>query len=103
MDIMTTEGLVQKILTEDPASRDSDNYLFYKVCKVLLAEQGKDIETMGFVNLFLSLKGYGLPQFETVGRIRRKLQSVHPEFAASEHVDRIRSSNQGQFFEYARE
>lgn len=72
-NLTNASALVKDILTENPAARDSDNLLFYLACKKILADHGKNIDTIGFGNLFLSLHKYGLPQFETVGRVRRKL------------------------------
>ena len=104
MDNLTTiSALVQDILVNEPDSRDSDNLLFYLVCKKLLADQGEDIETMGFGKLFLSLKGYGLPQFETVGRCRRKLQQEFPELQASNDVRCGRMNQCDSFKEFAME
>lgn len=100
-DLQSTTELVKDILTENPDSRDSDNFLFYLVCKKLLGDQGMDIETMGFTKLFLSLHGYGLPQFGTVGRVRRKLQQQFPELKCSYNVGVSRSMNEALFEEYA--
>ncbi len=104
MDNLTTvSALVQNILVNEPDSRNSDNLLFYLVCKKLLADQGEDIETMGFGKLFLSLKGYGLPQFETVGRCRRKLQQEFPELHCSPAVAMTRASNRDAFTAYGKD
>lgn len=103
MQIETTTALVKDILTVNPASRNSDNFLFYLVCKKLLDDQGIDVETIGFVKLFLSLPGYGIPQFETVGRVRRKLQQEFPELRCNETVGQARSASQDAFKDFALE
>ena len=104
MDNLTTvSALVQDILVNEPDSRNSDNLLFYLVCKKLLADQGEDIETMGFGKLFLSLTGYGLPQFETVGRCRRKVQQEFPELQCSLDVAMSRASSRDSFAAFGRE
>ena len=69
MPIESTTALVHNILMMNSASRNSDNLLFYLVCKKLLGDQGIDIENMGFVKLFLSLSAYGLPPFESCSMI----------------------------------
>lgn len=102
-EFTNTTELVQRILTNNPKSRNSDNYLFYMVCKILLGKQGVNIETIGFGKLFLSLKEYNLPQFETVGRIRRKLQHDMPELACCVEVGMERAANEDAFKEFARE
>lgn len=101
--LSTTAGLVKEILETNPAARDSDNFLFYLVCKKLLANQGIDIDTMLFVSLFLSLSAYDLPQFETVGRVRRKLQQKFPEFRCSDKVALYRCMNEDSFTGFATE
>lgn len=102
-EFTNTTELVQSLLTNDSKSRNSDNYLFYMVCKILLGKQEVNIETIGFGELFLSLKEYNLPQFETVGRIRRKLQHDMPELACCEAVGMERALKVDAFRDYARE
>ena len=104
MDNLTTvSALVQDIMVNEPDSRDSDNLLFYLVCKKILADHGKNIDTIGFGNLFLSLHKYGLPQFETVGRVRRKLQQTFPELHCSPAVAMTRASNRDAFTDYGKD
>ncbi len=104
MDNLTTvSALVQDILTNEPDARNSDNLLFYLVCKKLLADQGEDIDSMLFGKLFLSLKGYGLPQYESVGRCRRKLQHEFPELQCSLEVGVSRASNMDSFADYGKD
>ncbi len=104
MDNLTNvSALVKNILTENPAARNSDNLLYYLVCKKVLADHGKRIDTMGFGNLFLSLHKYGLPQFETVGRVRRKLQQTFPELRCSPAIAMTRTSNRDAFTDYGKD
>ena len=98
-----TSELVKDILTNNEASRNSDNLLFYLVCKPLLAEQGVEVDKVGFAELFLSLKEYGLPQYETVGRIRRKLQQEFPELICSSEVGLNRSMIEDSFKDFAKD
>lgn len=102
-NLTNASALVKDILTEEPAARDSDNLLFYLVCKKVLADHGKNIDTMGFGKLFLSLRQYGLPQFETVGRVRRKLQQTFPELHCSPAVAMNRASGRDAFTNYAKD
>lgn len=102
-NLTNASALVKDILTEEPAARDSDNLLFYLVCKKILADHGKNIDTMGFGKLFLSLRQYGLPQFETVGRVRRKLQQTFPELQCSPAVAMNRASGKDAFTNYAKD
>ena len=104
MDNLTTvSALVKEVLETVPDSRDSDNLLFFLVCKRILADQSIDIETMEFGKLFLSLKGFGLPQVESVGRCRRKLQHEFPELQCSQQVAMHRAERMNSFTEYGKE
>ncbi len=85
--------LVLSILIENKQARNSDNHLFYLVGKNILSEKGIDIDNIGFKELMLSLKEYGLPQFETVVRARRKLQQQFPELSGNEQVSMARLAN----------
>ncbi|KXG42651.1 hypothetical protein [Tepidibacillus decaturensis] len=103
MDEFTnTSELVMYILTNDEQSRNSDNYLFYLVGKKILGSKGIDIDKIGFKKLFLSLKEYGLPQFETVGRIRRKLQHEFPQLSGCESVSMQRLLNEESFNDFSK-
>lgn len=102
-NLTNASALVKDILTEEPAARDSDNLLFYLVCKKILADHGKNIDTIEFGKVFLSLHQYGLPQFETVGRVRRKLQQTFPELQSSSDVRNGRMNHCDNFKEYAME
>lgn len=103
MDELTnTSQLVKSILINDKQSRNSDNYLFYLVAKKILGSKGIDVDKIGFKELFLQLREYGLPQFETVGRIRRKLQQEFPELSGSESVSIQRLLNQEAFNDFAK-
>lgn len=102
-NLTNASALVKEILVEVPAARDSDNLLFYLVCKKVLADNGKNIDSMGFGKLFLSLHKYGLPQFETVGRVRRKLQQTFPELQSSSEVRSGRMNHCDSFKEFAME
>lgn len=103
MDEFTnTSELVMSIMINDKQSRNSDNYLFYLVAKNILGIKGIDVDKIGFKELFLSLKEYGLPQFETVGRIRRKLQNDFPELSGCESVSMQRSLNEESFVDFAK-
>lgn len=102
-DISTTSALVKDVLMNHPSSRNSDNLLYFMVCKDVLAGKGIDIDTIGFGQLFLSLHEYGLPQFETVGRVRRKLQQTFPELQCSPDVAMLRASGRDAFSDYAKD
>lgn len=99
-DLQTVESLVYRILMIDPQTRNSDNYLFFKVCMHFLQQQGINIYELSFSALFLHLKQYGIPQFETVGRCRRKIQEKNPDLRGNRQVTEQRSENEEIFRDY---
>ena len=101
-ELTSTSALVMSLLVNDKQSRNSDNYLFYLVAKKILGSKGINVDEIGFKDLFLALNEYGLPPYETVGRIRRKLQHDYPELSGSKSVSEQRFLNQEAFSEFAR-
>lgn len=102
-DLNTISEKVKQILEDEPAARDSDNLLFWKIAHDTLEGQGLDIDTMSFTELFLSLNSYGIPKFETVGRIRRKIQSDFPELKGTGRITAARELKAESFRAYAHE
>ena len=98
-EIQTTSDLVKKILTEDKRARNSDIYLYIKVCETLNPEALKQ----PFIEVQTHLKKYGLPPIETVGRCRRKITRAFPELAGNNAVEEQRMLNEEAFREYARQ
>lgn len=101
MDIQNTTEQVKDILTNNTAARDSDNLLFYLVCKEELKKEGKDADSIGFAELFLT--AFYLPPFETIARIRRKVQKDYPDLCGSRRATRKRAIFENVMREYALE
>lgn len=97
-ELQTITAIVKDILVNDPDARNSDEYLYCKVCQKV----GGIFVTLPFWKVFLNRKEYGLPPFETVGRARRKLQETHPELAGNSTVEAHRMLNEEVFKDYAR-
>lgn len=102
-ELKTTTDLVRYVLLMYPNTRDSDNYLYYRVLKIIGDRKGIDIDSMSVTTFFMNLRQYGFPTFETVCRIRRKLQEKYPEFVGSDSINAYRDSNERRFRKYARE
>lgn len=98
-ELQTITGIVKGILEHDPDTRNSDEYLYLKVCEKV---SGMCLN-LPFWKVFLNRKTYGLPSYETVGRVRRKLQETHPELAGSSTVEAQRMLNEEVFRDYARQ
>jgi len=97
-ELQTITAIVKDILEHDPDARNSDEYLYLKVC----AKFSGKCMNLPFWKVFLNRKAYGLPSYETVGRARRKLQETHPEFAGNSTVEAHRMLNEEVFKDYAR-
>lgn len=98
-ELKTITAIVKDILEHDPKARNSDEYLYLKVCEKVSGM----CMNLPFWKVFLNRKAYGLPPFETVGRARRKLQETHPEFAGNCTVEAQRELNEEVFRDYARQ
>lgn len=87
------KNLVYNILDRDPKARNSDMYLYFRVCETLNASA---IEKP-FGEVLLGLQDLGLPGFETIRRTRQKLQEVNPKFAACDTVQDFRTLEEIRF------
>ena len=101
-NIKNTSDLVKEVLIRNPQARNSDNYLYYIICKAKLAGQGIDIDRISFQDGLLHRNDYGLPAFETVRRTRQKVQQCFPELAGNAEVEAMRVIQEEAFRDYAR-
>lgn len=101
-ELNNTTELVKSVLKLHPQARNSDNYLYYTVCKIIGRRNGIDVDSMSMPRFFLHLKQWGFPQFESVRRARQKIQAECPELAADANVEDGRMLNEEAFREYAR-
>jgi hypothetical protein len=101
-ELNNTAALVKSILEMHPQARNSDNYLFYLVCKTIGRRNGIEIDEMSMPKFMLHLKEYGFPQFETVRRTRQKIQAAHSELAGNSKVEAQRLLNEESFRDFAR-
>lgn len=101
-ELKNTSELVKAVLKLHPQARNSDNYLYYTICKIIGRRNGIDIDSMSMPRFFFNLKDYGFPPFETVRRTRQKLQASYPELAGDSNVEGQRILNEEAFKDYAR-
>lgn len=97
-ELRTTTKLVKEVLTDYPATRNSDDLLYIKVCECI----NPISVCMTFKDMLLKRKDWQLPAFETVRRTRQKVQSENPELAGNIAVEGHRKVNEEVFREYAR-
>ena len=101
-DLKTTKRLVADALEKHPQTINSDNYLYYIICKGQLEKQGLDIDRISFANALLHRKEYDLPPFESVRRTRQKAQEKNPALAALPEVESARLDLEEEYREFAR-
>lgn len=90
------ENIVRTILTTKAATRGDDKLLYYWV----LSMEGYNLNISLYRYL---LNGEGFPNFDTITRVRRKLQEKYPELRPPKG-DQIRRENAEQeYLDYARE
>ena len=82
--------IIEGLLRENARARDDDAYLYAKVCNRLNPEAMR----VPFVVVISQLKDYGLPGYDTVTRLRRRIQSEHPELRASDQVEDWRAEKE---------
>lgn len=94
--------IVKRVLTEDGKSRNSDDYLYMKVCKIIAEERGFVLERIPVTDFFGMRKAYGFPPFESVRRSRQKCQAEDELLRADRCVKDAREENEQVYKEYAR-
>lgn len=102
-DLTNISEDVKHCLVDHPATRNSDNLLFWTLAHDALAKKGIDIDRISFTDVILSLNRYGIPKFETVVRLRRKIQSDFPELKGCKEITEGRSDKEQEFIEFANE
>lgn len=97
-ELKTTAHIVKSVLINHPAARNSDDMLYYFVCR----EINPQCVDAPFISVILSRKNYGIPGFETVRRTRQKIQAEFPELAATERIKAARKEKEAEYREFAR-
>lgn len=102
MKFETVEKLVFYILERDEKARNSDMHLWLRACEIVGEQKGVHVDSMSVIRFFVETKKIGLPQYETVSRCRRKIQSLYPALASERKIAKERRENEEKFKEYAR-
>lgn len=97
-ELKNTTALVKDVLTKHPVARNSDDVLYYLVCKRIDAIS----LNMPFKEVILNRKKHGYPSFTYVARAGRKVRERNPELAGIDDVERYREENELIFEEYAK-
>lgn len=96
-DIIRVEVLVKEVLEKIPATRKDDFLLMVNVYDKI----SPNICELPFALVMCEHKKYRLPAFETISRIRRKLQADHKELRPDEEMIKNRTNKQSDFINYA--
>ena len=97
-ELIRITKLVKEILTEDERARNSDLYLYIKICERI----NPTVLRKPFSTVMMDLKAYNLPNTETVRRTRQKMQAKHPELSGCQKITQARNENEKTYREYAR-
>ena len=89
-------SMVEKTLVEKPFTRDSDEDLYIEVCNAICPEAMQS----GFAFVLKNRAALGLPNYESVGRCRRKLQEHNPLLRASKKADDARYESFKEYLDY---
>lgn len=98
-NIKNTQDLVKYFLETEPVTRNSDDFLYFKVCEHL----NKNCLHLSFETVILNRKHFNLPPFESIRRTRQKLQAAFPELAGTDEVEAERMVNETIVRDYARQ
>ena len=80
--------IIADILIRDDAARNSDAYLYHAVCEKIAPAA----MSVPFGVMIQNLKQYGLPTYDTVTRLRRKIQRIIHLWS----LDPVRRSRRGE-------
>lgn len=92
----TLEGIVAKVLEDNPKARDDDGYCYIKVASELL---GRDVSRDPLIDVLVYGKDF--PKTESVRRTRQKVQHNNPHLRSSKEVAKWRAEQEREFRKYS--
>ena len=92
--------VVYDVLTEFPETRDSDYKLFLKVCDKVC--ENPSVLRLPFDHVLKHRKELGVPNFESVGRARRKVQEEHILLRSSAEVQTEKNITEEMVLDFVR-
>lgn len=96
MKLDTLESEIEMILIENEKTRSDDMSLYFSY---LIRHE------VGLLRVFSDRRyriAHGISSFESVSRIRRKIQAKYPELKPDSEVIKLRKMEEKRFKEYAR-
>ena len=97
MKLKYMEQIVLDILEKSTRARGDDHILMYYVCRKLVPE----VLSISYGEVLCFRATLKLPNYETVTRCRRKIQSKRPDLLPKE-VENVRKAEYKQYKKYAR-
>lgn len=98
--LKTIESNVREILTNHPEARDDDMILYLIICKECMYRKcGRTNFT--FEEVMINFRELGCPNYESVGRARRKIQASTPELGCTPKTRRKRNRGVSAYINYA--
>lgn len=96
-DLKSISAKVKMILEEEPATRNSDELLYVKVCQ----QYNPSISVFPFGTVLPNYRTYGLPSMKSVERARRKVQEKNEHLKACKIVKECRAENELKYKSFA--
>lgn len=100
-EMRTIESIVENVLFLDADSRGNNDRLYYLVCQEYARDRGIAFTNLKFADVLSNRKIYTFPAYESVTRIRRKVQDENPELMPIDKITNYRYKREKQFIEYA--
>lgn len=98
-DLYKTKELVAVALSTEEETRNDDIKLYTAVCRMI----NPKIEDLRFGTVMNNMYGLKIPHFETVRRIRQKLQHDEPEtYGCNIFTQKQRDKKEKEYLEFAR-
>ena len=97
MKLRELEKAVRRILTDNPATRGSDDLLYVYYLDYI----GFDTSRFTVRDFLLSYRKYKIPTVESVGRCRRKLQEKNESLKPTKDIELKRRELEKSFYDYA--
>jgi len=96
--LLKQEDIVKPILENYPETRDDDFLLYAEVIK----QYRPELAELSVIDFFVAHRELYCPSYESLSRVRRRLQAKYPHLV-SEEVRKRRSEQEQQYICYALE
>ena len=93
MKLNSIKPVVLEVMEKNEKARDDDMLLYALVCRKFNA----DIPNKSFTFALIHHQELGLPNFESVGRCRRKIQNEREDLQSSESAKRAKTEKEKEY------